>query len=177
MQGKRDFKYEFLSQNLSDLKWLNLDCLAPNYFFVPKNFDDLENYNIGFKINELFNVTSNGIEVGRESVGQSFSKNELNSIKTDLESLSSQEFQTKYQIKDSRDWVLELYKNDLLSSKKEITTLQVKPFDYRHTYFTGTSRGFHTYPAITVNKHVFKKTLRDASDTTTRSAAGETLFG
>jgi predicted helicase len=35
--------------------------------------------------------------------------------------------------------------------------LQVKPFDYRYTYFTGTSRGFHTYPAITVNKHVFRK--------------------
>lgn len=157
LQGKRDFKYEFLNQNLKDLKWNNLECVEPNYFFVPKNFDELENYNKGFKINELFGITSNGIEVGREIVGQSFSKNELISIKLDLENLSSQEFQSKYLIKDSRDWVLELYKNDLLTSKKEITTLQVKPFDYRYTYFTGTSRGFHTYPAITVNKHVFKK--------------------
>jgi predicted helicase len=156
--GKREFKYEYLNENtLNSIKWNKLDYSAPNYFFVKKDFKGVETYEQGFKIDELFLLTSNGIEVGRESVGQTFSKNELINIGNDLENLTSNEFQTKYSLKDSRDWVLELFKKDLLSSEREMSLLQAKPFDYRHTFFTGTSRGFHTYPAITVNKHVFKK--------------------
>ena len=158
LQGKREFKYETLNANtIKSFEWKQLEFTKPNYFFVPKNFDEIKNYEKGFKINELFSLTSNGIEVGREQVGQTYSEKELISIKNDIENLSDIEFRGKYGIKDSRDWVLELYKKDLQSSKKDMTKLQVKPFDYRYTYFTGTSRGFHTYPAITVNKHVFRK--------------------
>ena len=158
LQGKREFKYETLNSNtIQSFEWKQLEFTKPNYFFVPKNFDEIKNYEKGFKIDELFLLTSNGIEVGRESVGQTFSKKELINIGNDIENLTSNEFQTKYSLKDSRDWVLELFKKDLLSSEREMSLLQAKPFDYRHTFFTGTSRGFHTYPAITVNKHVFKK--------------------
>ena len=39
LYGKRDFKYNFLNQNLKDLKWNNLKFEAPYFFYVPKNFD------------------------------------------------------------------------------------------------------------------------------------------
>ncbi|MDP3360386.1 MAG: type ISP restriction/modification enzyme [Lutibacter sp.] len=158
LQGKRNIKYEILNKsNIADVKWKELEFKKPYYFFVPKDFDEIKKYEGGFKIDDLFSLTSNGIEVGREKVGQTYSVNELLSIKNDIEKISITEFKTKYSLKDSRDWVLELYMQDLQSSNKDMQLLQVKPFDFRYTYFTGTSRGFHTYPAITVNKHVFKK--------------------
>ncbi|MCU0393340.1 MAG: N-6 DNA methylase [Thermoflexibacter sp.] len=158
LQGKREYKYNFLNKNsLKSLDWKPLKVAKPNYFFVPKNFEEIGKYENGIRVDLLFSVTSNGIEVGRESVGQAFSKKELVNIGNDIKTLSSIEFRNKYLLKDSRDWVLEFFKKDFLSSNEEYALLQVKPFDFRHTYFTGTSRGFHTYPAITVNKHVFKK--------------------
>lgn len=158
LQGKREFKYETLIANtIQSFEWKLLEFSKPNFFFVPKDFDEIKKYEKGFKIDELFSLTSNGIEVGREQVGQTYSEKELILIKNDIENLSDIEFRRKYVIKDSRDWVLELYKKDLQTSKKDMAKLQVKPFDYRYTYFTGTSRGFHTYPAITVNKHIFMK--------------------
>ncbi len=158
LYGKREDKYDFLNNNSIDsINWNKLEPEEPYFFFVPKDFGEQKSYDLGFKVDELFSLTSNGIEVGREQVGQTFSEKELLSIKYDIETLSVSEFRAKYIVKDSRDWVLELYMKDLQTSNKDMLLLQVKPFDFRKTFFTGTSRGFHTYPAITVNKHVFKK--------------------
>ena len=142
---------------MENIKWEQLEFTKPNYFFAPKNFNEIKNYEKGFLINEIFQLTSNGIEVGREAVSQTFSINELIQIDKDIIGLSTEEFRHKYLLKDSRDWVLELYKKDLVNSNKLVASIQVKPFDYRYTHFTGISRGFHTYPATTVNKHVHQK--------------------
>ncbi|MCX6146019.1 MAG: hypothetical protein NTW25_02040 [Candidatus Kapabacteria bacterium] len=155
LYGKRENKYTFLKENsLKNIKWNDLNYSAPNYFFVKKDFIGSNEYELGFKVDLIFKLTSNGVEVGRESVSQFFSEFELTNIDSDIINLSSKEFQSKYNLIDSRDWVFEKYKNDLLKNNKEIIQMQVKPFDFRYTHFTGKSRGFHTYPAITVNKNI-----------------------
>ena len=53
--GKRQFKYDFLKANsLKTIPYKALPNLAPNYFFVQKDFKAQKNYDKGFKINELF---------------------------------------------------------------------------------------------------------------------------
>ncbi len=43
-------------------QWQILDCPAPNYFFVPKDFGAQDEYEKGLKIDELFKVNTSGIK-------------------------------------------------------------------------------------------------------------------
>jgi predicted helicase len=61
--GKRDVKYDSLNANsLKSIVWNTLDANAPNYFFINKNFDDRENYEKGFKVDELIPTNTSGIK-------------------------------------------------------------------------------------------------------------------
>ena len=63
LQGKRDFKYDFLNQNsLATINWNELQPEAPNFFLVKKNFDQSGMYEMGFKVDELFLVKSSGVK-------------------------------------------------------------------------------------------------------------------
>src|SRR5574344_1536472 len=156
LYGKRDFKYEFLDENnLKTIKWDKLDYSEPNYFFVKKDFTEIKEYEKGFKVDDLYIVTSNGIEVGREKIALSFNESEQQEIANDLRILDINDFRKNYELTASRDWKLDLFKKDFLDKAKEFTNIQTKPFDFRITHFTGTSRGYHTYPANSVNKHLF----------------------
>ena len=51
VQGKREFKYEFLNENqLSSINWNYLNYFAPNYYFTNKNFDEIKNYESYIKV-------------------------------------------------------------------------------------------------------------------------------
>jgi predicted helicase len=63
LQGKREFKYDFLiNHNLNSVDWQKLIYSEPNYFFVRKNFDEIKNYENGFKVDMLFPIYSSGIK-------------------------------------------------------------------------------------------------------------------
>lgn len=65
--GKRDFKYEFLSDNnLKSVNWNKLEYSQPNYFFVKKDFDELINYEKYLDLKELFLQNSIGIVTGKD---------------------------------------------------------------------------------------------------------------
>jgi predicted helicase len=69
LYGKRQEKYNFLLENdLHSIKWTELQPSAPNYFFVPKDFSLQEEYDKGFKIDELFIVNSSGIKTHNDDV-------------------------------------------------------------------------------------------------------------
>ncbi len=65
--GKRDEKYDFLSNNSIDsIEWTELENKDPEYFFVPKDFAEAESYNLGFGIGVLFPVNNVGIATGKD---------------------------------------------------------------------------------------------------------------
>jgi predicted helicase len=67
--GKRDYKYDFLSENsIKSIPYKELPNVAPNYFFVSKDLDLTEEYNQGFSINELFPVNNVGIVTAKDAV-------------------------------------------------------------------------------------------------------------
>lgn len=148
LQGKRDFKYEFLSQNLSDLKWHNLKFDAPYYFFVPKDFGLNEEYEKGIKVEELFNTNNNAIETGKNAVTLYYSKDDALKFKNEILTSSKNEFLTKYGLNETRDWQFDLFQKDLKNNiKTNPSPIYHRPFDKRYTFYTGVSRGFHTYSA------------------------------
>lgn len=67
LYGKREDKYAFLEKTpFAEVEYKELNPIAPMYFFVPKDFELMEEYEKGVKINELFSLGSMGITTGRD---------------------------------------------------------------------------------------------------------------
>lgn len=80
LQGKRQDKYDFLNENsLHSIAWNTLNPQAPNFFFANKNFDGANEYENGFKIDELFLQNSTGVETGDDLKFINFNHESFNS--------------------------------------------------------------------------------------------------
>lgn len=67
LYGKREDKYAFLEKTpFTEVEYKELNPIAPMYFFVPKDFELMEENEKGVKINELFSLGSMGITTGRD---------------------------------------------------------------------------------------------------------------
>lgn len=61
--GSRKEKYAFLlDHSLSEVDWQTLNPQEPDLFFVPKDFSLQEEYNKGFKVDELMALNTSGIK-------------------------------------------------------------------------------------------------------------------
>ena len=78
LYGKRDEKYEYLSNTpFNDVKYEELNPVAPMYFFVPKNFELMEEYEKGVKVDELFSQKSVSVVTAGDKTLVDFSETEL----------------------------------------------------------------------------------------------------
>ena len=78
LYGKRDLKYDFLFESsLKTVSFKELPNEAPNYFFVNKNFDINEEYDRGFKINNIFPLNNVGIVTAKDKTLININKKEL----------------------------------------------------------------------------------------------------
>lgn len=152
--GKRDFKYDFLTQNFSNLIWSKLEFKDSDYFFIPKNNDIKLIYDEGFAINEIFSKGASGVKTERDSINIHFDDKTLDKTLDDLKNLTSDEFRNKYnEGKDGRDWKLDTAISDIQNKDYKKINVQYKPFDFRKTVYTGTTKGFAAYPRNDVSKH------------------------
>lgn len=66
--GKRSEKYDFLEKNdVQSVNWQKLSPAAPGFYFVPKDFSEAEEYEKGFKIDELMEVYTSGIKTSHDA--------------------------------------------------------------------------------------------------------------
>lgn len=71
--GERESKYEVLhDSNLNDVKWRELNPKEPYYFFVNKDFSVQDEYEKGFKIEELMKKYSSGVKTSNDNELVSF---------------------------------------------------------------------------------------------------------
>ena len=67
LYGKRQKKYNFLNNNsLKWIAWEDLNNKEPYFFFVPKNFENINKYNQKINLRELFTVSSIGVVTGKD---------------------------------------------------------------------------------------------------------------
>ncbi|PKP59340.1 DNA methyltransferase, partial [Candidatus Atribacteria bacterium HGW-Atribacteria-1] len=156
--GKREDKFKALNEsNLQKIEWKKLDYSEPYYFFVPKDFGAIEEYEKGFFVTEIFNEYNSGIQTKRDNTTIALSRNELEQVLRNFQTLSEKEIKNKYQLpEDGRDWKIKLAQDDL-EKGYEICNILYRPFDVRWTVYTGKSKGFIAYPREKINKHVFNK--------------------
>lgn len=161
LYGKREAKYEFLNENsLGSIPYILIPNKAPNYFMVQKDFNQQKNYDTGFKVSDLFSLSSTGVLTAKDSITIDFNKERLFKRITDFHEKEADELRTLYGItKESADWSIANVKADLKSNydKELITSYNYRLFDSRFIYYTGNHRGVIAAPRVKVMQHVFKK--------------------
>jgi predicted helicase len=137
LQGKREFKYDFLNENsIKKITWNKLEYSEPNYFFVKKNFDDIKEYEKGFKIDELCKLNCSGVQTDRDPLFISFNVENLKTkIQTLLSKEYSNEFKNLYNINDSSGYnLIQRISNSIFTISK-IIKINYRPFDLREIYY------------------------------------------
>ncbi len=164
LYGKRDFKYDFLSQNsLVSIPFVELQNKAPDYFMVQKDFKLEKEYEKGLKVTELFPINSLGIATARDKFTIHQTKLEVSSTINQFIALTEDESRAIFNLgKDARDWKIRYAKKDLENyypDKGTFTRIAYRPFDYKWTYYTGESKGFHCFPRGEVMKNLLHDNL------------------
>ena len=137
--GLRKDKYQTLLDNsIGSLPWNKIDCRAPNYFFIAKDFDVLEQYEQGFSVCDLFPVNSSGIKTHRDDFVIDMDKATLkNRIEYFYDqNYSDTEIASKLNLKDNRDWKISEARQKETFNPSEITDVLYRPFDYRKIYYS-----------------------------------------
>ncbi len=107
--GQRAEKYAFLAQNdLSSIEWLELAPREPFYLLIPQKTPLLEEYEQGFSVQDMFQISSVGIVTGKDRI---FIANNIESLKEQVLRYCN-EFNEQY-IKD----------------------IHYRPFDIRKVYY------------------------------------------
>ena len=137
LYGTRKEKYNFLSSStINSIPWHLLQPIEPNLFFVPKDFRDIEEYNRGFKVDELMRVYSNGIQTGRDELFIDDDRKQLEQrivklLNGDIDS----SFIEKYNIKDSSSYNLIARIKKSTYNPNFIQKLAYRPFDIKYFYY------------------------------------------
>ena len=137
LYGAREEKYYFLNENsLKSVSWKQLEPQAPQFFFVPKDFSQNEEYEQFFKINDLFPINVSGVQSGRDELFTDHNKNELtNRINTLLGGDLSKEFRDKYNVYDSSGYNLMQRLSAAHFNSDKIANIEYRPFDNRFMYY------------------------------------------
>ena len=155
LYGDRQSKYNhLLNGSLLREKWVEVKLSSPFWFFSPKDFSGMENYNSGFKIDELFIVQSSGITFRKDNLFVHFSQDELDKMLCMMDSSASDEsIAAKYSIKENEDWNLKTKRRFFQhASGDALMKVAYRPFDFRYCFYPSKDilqqiilRGDHRY--------------------------------
>jgi predicted helicase len=137
LQGKRDYKYEYLMKNnLNDIDWTKLNPVTKYYFFVNKDFQGQNSYELGFKITDLFLKYSAGIKTKIDHIAIDFKKETLiqriDNIITNK--LSLIDIRQIYGLSEKTTWEY-IPSNNLIFHKDKVVVYEYRPFDFRYIYY------------------------------------------
>lgn len=137
LYGLREFKYDYLSTySLDDIDFKEVLNLAPNYFFVNKDFEEQESYNKGFSVIELFPVNNVGIVTSRDKFVIDKDKDILINRIKDFFISSKVDLLRKYGLKENKSWRIDKVKIKAKEyNGKYIFPMTYRPFDTRYLYY------------------------------------------
>jgi predicted helicase len=178
LYGKCDLKYDWLEKHdLSSTEWKKVEPQSPFYLLIPQNNDLLPEYNRGWKVTDIFPINSVGIVTARDKLTIHWSREDILQTVNDFANLPVELARQKYSLgTDYRDWKVNLAQDDLKRSevsKNSIVSILYRPFDIRHTYYTGKSKGFHCMPRGEVMQHMLVED--NLALVTSRLTKGETF--
>jgi len=160
--GSRENKYDWLCAHDRDsTDWQTLNPKLPHYLFVQRDEALEAAYNRFMPVPEIFPVHSVGIVTARDNLTIRWSADEVWNTVTVFSRMEPELARQGYELgKDALDWKVELAQQDLRRSgpdRDRVVPIVYRPFDVRHTYYTGRSRGFICRPRPEVMNHMLAR--------------------
>ncbi len=157
--GARADKYAWLdAHTLADTPWTELTPQTPFYLFTPHDAALEADYRRFPGVPELFPVNSVGIVTARDGLTIRWTPEEVWQTVNAFAGMQPELAREGFGLgKDARDWKVTLAQQDLRDSgpaREKIVPILYRPFDVRHTYYTGKSRGFLCMPREEVMRHM-----------------------
>ncbi|MBU1895706.1 N-6 DNA methylase, partial [Patescibacteria group bacterium] len=118
--GTKTVKFETLDNN--NIKYTEIKLDPQQYYFVNKNIEGKDEYDKGFYINDLFNVSNVGIVTSADSILIASSK----------EKLLRQLYKAKEE--NSSKKTIQKLKNEIIEESK-IQKISYRPFDNQYIYY------------------------------------------
>ena len=147
----RESKYDWLDHHdRGNTEWQKINPVSPFYLFVPRDEALEAEYRRFTSIPEVFPVNSVGIVTARDRLTIRWSEREAWDTVRAFSGMESELARQGYELgEDAQDWKVELAQKDLLDSgpiREKVVPILYRPFDVRHTYYTGRSQGFICRP-------------------------------
>jgi hypothetical protein len=156
--GTRKHKYAWLdAHDITNTQWTKLKPAKPNFWFVPKDESALAEYETYPSLREIMPTSSNGIKTERDGIGIHFSPEGITRTVADFRTLREDQLRQRYELgDDSRDWSITRAKADVLAhrSPQLFQRILYRPFDIRHTWYSGVSKGFIGTPGAAIMRHM-----------------------
>lgn len=138
--GKRDFKYDFLSENsLKTIEFTDFIPFKNDYLFKKIDKNRFIEYNKGINPTELFKINVMGFQTHRDSFCIDDNKNILAKRLEDFSKNegSESEISKIFDVKSSSDFNIQNAQNELskVEIKKEIIKCNYRPFEEKYIYF------------------------------------------
>ena len=141
LYGTREMKYDFLqTRKVTDITWKHWTPNAPYYFFVDKDFDARDEYEGGFKIDELLPLTSSGIVTMGDPFAYAENRNVMADRLNDLldTPYTSSVLNQKYALgKNYADFILRFKKDGCKPEESKYQEVAYRPFELKWTYYDG----------------------------------------
>ena len=159
LYGTRESKYDWLdTQDQDSTEWQEINPSSKEYLFRPRD-DALEaQYRRFVSIPDVFLDKSVGIVTARDHLTIHWSADKVWDTVRVFSRMEPELARTGYELgDDARDWKVKLAQDDLLDSgltREKAVRILYRPFDVRHTYYTGQSRGFICMPRSDVMRHM-----------------------
>ena len=159
LYGIRESKYDWLdAHDRGSTEWQEINPTSPFYLFAPRD-DALEaKYRRFTSIPDVFPVNSVGIVTARDRLTIRWSEQEAWDTVRTFSRMEPELARQGYKLgKDARDWKVTMAQEDLLASgptREKVVPILYRPFDMRHTYYTGRSRGFICMPRSEVMQNM-----------------------
>lgn len=170
--GRREGKYEYLrSHDISTTNWQTLTPQEPHFFFVPKDFDLIGEYEDGWKLSEIFPQNSLGIEFGSKQYLLAFDADTIESFVSNTllnPQISDHMLEEQYGLKTTSGWRLQQIRQvELVSGYNPNLLVQCSesPFNILYTYHSSLLR--RPQLDILQNLHQSNKTLLTLRQTRT----------
>jgi len=131
---------------------------APYFFLSPRTLDPAPAYRSSPTLRQLFVVSGCGIKTERDAFTLHLTHDALRNTLKDLCELDDDALRSRYTLRpDSRDWSIRRARDDVRAHGQETHVCRVlyKPFDLRHTWYSGRTRGFIGTPGRRVAQHLF----------------------
>ena len=123
---------------------------------LKRTFDEI--YITFPRITDIFRKYSVGIVTARDRLTIHWTPEEVWTTVLNFSRMDPELARRAYNLgKDAKDWKVTLAQEDLRKSgpsRDHIVSILYRPFDVRHTYYTGRSRGFHCRPRPEIMHHM-----------------------